>query len=100
MVEIARCSDEADKLLSLEAYNAVRPHDAITLPEVRSFEASLLDFIDLVARVDGEPAGSGFAAQTPARPDLVFALVTVLPAQRGRGVGTAFYERISEWSRE
>ena len=100
VLEIARCSNEAEKLLSLEAYNAVWPHEAVTLDEVRSFEASLVDFADLLARIDGEPAGSGFAALVPVRPDLVFALVTVLPAQRRRGVGSAFYEAISDWARE
>jgi mycothiol synthase len=99
VLEIARCSDGAEKLLSLEAYNTVWPHEAVTLDEVRSFEASLLDYADLLARVDGEPAGSGFAGVPPVRPDLVFTLLTVLPAQRGRGVGSALYGAISDWAR-
>jgi GNAT superfamily N-acetyltransferase len=100
MVEIARCSNENEKLLSVEAYNTVWPHESVTLDEVHSFEASLLDHCDLLARVDGEPAGSGFAALSPERPEIVIALVTVIPAHRRRGVGSRFYEAISGWSRE
>jgi GNAT superfamily N-acetyltransferase len=100
VLEIARCSTEAEKLLSLEAYNTVWPHEAVTLDEVHSFEASLIDYADLLARIDGELAGSGFAGVPSVRPDLVFTLVTVLPAQRGRGVGSGLYEAISDWSRE
>jgi GNAT superfamily N-acetyltransferase len=100
MVEIARCSNEAEKLLSVEAYNTVWPYESVTLDEVRSFEASLLDHLDLLGRADGELAGSGFAALSPERPELVMAFITVLPAHRRRGAGSGFYEAISNWSRE
>jgi len=100
MLEIARCSNVEEKLLSLQAYNAVWPYEAVTLAEVHSFQASLLDYVDLLARADGELAGSGFAAITPHRPELVMALVTVVPSKRHRGVGSAFYDAISEWSLE
>jgi len=100
MVELTRCSNEAEKQLSVEAYNAVWPQEAVTLAEVYSFEASLLDHLDLLARADGEAAGSGFAALSPERPKLVIALVTVLPAHRRQGIGSGFYEAISDWCRE
>lgn len=100
MIEIARCTNEAEKELSVGVYNAVWPHDAVTLAEVRSFEESLLDNLDLLARIDGEPVGSGFAALSPERPELVMAFVTVLPVHRRRGAGSGFYDVISEWSRE
>jgi predicted GNAT family acetyltransferase len=67
---------------------------------VRHFKAAMTDHVDLVARVDGEPVGSGFAAIMPQRPDLVTVLSTVLPDRRGRGAGTALYEAISDWTRK
>ena len=66
----------------------------------RSFEASLLGHHDLLARVDGVLAGSAHAALTPWRPDRLFLLPTVLPAQRGRGAGSALHAAASEWARE
>ena len=98
MLEIKKCADEPDERLSLEIYNAVWPHEAVTMDEVRHYKASMTDHVDLVARVDGEPVGSVFAAIEPQRPELVTVLVTVLPEHRGRGAGTAFYRAISTWA--
>src|SRR5439155_1595525 len=81
-------------------YNAVWPHEAITMDEVRHYKAAMTDHVDLVARIDGETMGSGFAAIEPQRPELVTVLVTVLPEHRGHGAGTAFYRAISTWARE
>jgi GNAT superfamily N-acetyltransferase len=100
VVEITPCTEDAEQQLSIDVYNAVWPHDAITLAEVRSFEASLVDHVDFLARLDGVAVGSGYAAIAPQRPDRVFMLLTVLPEARGRGVGSALYEAISNWSRE
>jgi GNAT superfamily N-acetyltransferase len=99
VIEIAQCANEADKRLSLDVYNTVWPQEAVTMAEVESFEASLLDHHDLLARLDGELAGSAYAALTPWRPDCVFLLLTVLPAQRVRGAGSALYAAASEWAR-
>ena len=99
MIEIAECANEAEKQLSLDVYNAVWPQEAVTMDEVASFEASLLGHHDLLARVDGVLAGSAHAALTPWRPDRLFLLLTVLPAQRGRGAGSALYAAASEWAR-
>jgi len=100
MLEIKKCADEPDERLSLEIYNAVWPHEAVTMDEVRHYKASMTDHVDLVARVDREAVGSGFAAIEPQRPELVTVLVTVLPEHRGRGAGTAFYRAISTWARD
>ena len=100
MIDVSPCRDEADELLSIDVYNHVWPHDAVGLPEVRSFKESLVAHADLLARIDGELAGSGFAAIQPQRPNLVVVLVTVLPEHRGRGAGTALYAAISDWARE
>jgi GNAT superfamily N-acetyltransferase len=100
VIEISACSDEADEQISLEVYNAVWPHDAITMAEVRSYKESVPIHRDLIARMDGEVAGSGFAAIQPQRPELVFVLVTVLAEKRRRGAGTALYGAVSEWTRQ
>ena len=98
--KITECAHEADERLSLEIYNAVWPHEAVTMDEVRHYKASMTDHVDLVAWVDDEPVGSCFAAIEPQRPELVTMLVTVLLEHRGRGAGTAFYRAISTWARD
>jgi GNAT superfamily N-acetyltransferase len=100
VLEVRPCVDETEERLSLEAYNAVWPHDAITLDEVRSYKKSVPKNVDLVAWLDGELAGSAFASIQPQRPDVVVALVTVLAARRRCGVATAFYQEISSWTRD
>jgi mycothiol synthase len=99
MVEIRPCADEPEEQVSLDVYNAVWPYEAVTMDEVRHFKAAMTAHIDFVAWVDGKPAGSGFAAITPQRPKLPNVLLTVLPETRRRGVGTALYEALSEWTR-
>lgn len=100
MIEIAECANEADKQLSLDVYNAVWPHDAVTMDEVSVYEAGALGYVDLLARLEGRAVGSAHGARTPQRPDEVRVLLTVLADARRRGVGTALYERISDWARE
>jgi mycothiol synthase len=99
-MEIVSCTDEADEQASLDVYNEVWPHDRIGLAEVHSFKASVVDHLDLIARIEGVVVGSGFAAIQPQRPELVVVLITVLAGQRRRGAGTALYEAISAWTRE
>jgi GNAT superfamily N-acetyltransferase len=100
VLKITECADEAGERISLEVYNTVWPQEAVTMDEVRHYKASMTDHVDLVARIDGEAVGSGFAAIEPQRPELVPVLVTVLRQHRGRGAGTAFYRAISAWARE
>jgi GNAT superfamily N-acetyltransferase len=100
MVEVRPCADEPDEQLSLDVYNAVWPHEAVTMDEVRHFKAAMTAHVDLVAWIDGVPAGSGFAAIIPQRPDVPNVLLTVLPEARRQGVGTALYEAISDWIRD
>ena len=99
MIEIIPYADEADEQRGLDISNAVWPHDRIGIDEARSFRASLLDHVDLLARIDGHVAGSALGAIEPSWPEVVSALVTVLPEQRHRGAGTALYEVISTWAR-
>jgi GNAT superfamily N-acetyltransferase len=100
VVEVLTCTSKADEQASLDVYNAVWPHDAVGIDEVHSFQASMAAYVDLVARLDGEVAGSGVAAILPQRPELPMVLLTVLPERRRLGAGTALYEAISAWCRE
>ena len=97
---VSRCETEVEEEASLAVYNAVWPWDAVTMAEVRSFRESMLAYVDVLARVDGEPAGSAAVGLPPTRPDVALALVTVLPERRRLGVGTALYRLLSDWLRE
>src|SRR5438874_5351580 len=98
MLQIAPCTDDQDEQVSLDIYNAIWPHDAITMDEVRSFKASVRAYVDYLARLDGVAVGSAAGAVFAQRPRRVFTLITVLPEQRRRGAGAALYEAISTWA--
>jgi len=100
MLVIRECADEREEQRSLDVYNETWPHEAVGLDVVHSYKASLLDHADLLAQVDGEAAGSGFAALHPSRPDLVSTMVIVRATHRRRGAGTALYQALSAWARE
>src|SRR5215207_6319252 len=97
MVEIRPCATREDEERSLAIYNAVWPWDAVSMAEVDSFKAGCLAPIDLLACVDGESIGSGFAAHRGHRPTVGFVMLTVLPEHRRHGAGTALYQAISDW---
>ena len=99
MVEITRCADERDEEITLGIYNTVWSHDAVTMDEVRSFKAGTREYVDFLARVDGEPAGSAVGIVFPQRVDRAVTLLTVLAEKRHRGVGSALYGAVSEWTR-
>ena len=98
MVEVNECDGEADEQISLDVYNAVWPHDAVTMDEVRSFKAGVVAHGDYLALLDRSVAGSAVAVVFPQRADRVFTLVTVLPEHRRRGVGSALYKAVSGWA--
>jgi mycothiol synthase len=100
VIEVSPTANPAEQQASLDIYNAVWPSEAITMAEVESFRRSMIDSIDFLARVEGEPAGSGVGAIGPYRPDQVTTIVAVLPEERRRGIGTALYETISAWAAE
>ena len=99
VIEVSQVADEAEERLSLELYNAVWPHEALTLAEVHSFKRAVVECLDLVAHADGEPAGSAVVAIFPQRRDLAFLLSTVLPEHRRLGAGTRLFEETSRWAR-
>jgi len=92
--------DERDELGSLEVYNTVWPHHAVTMDAVHSFRDSAQDYIDYLVREDGVIVGSGAGAIFGYRARRVVTLITVLAGQRRRGAGTALYEAISLWASE
>jgi GNAT superfamily N-acetyltransferase len=92
--------DDPDEVASLEVYNTVWPHDAVTIEAVHSFRASARDYIDYLIREDGVILGSGVGAIFAYRARRVVTLITVLAGQRRRGAGTALYEAISLWASE
>jgi GNAT superfamily N-acetyltransferase len=100
MIDVSPIADAAEEQLSLDLYNVVFPNEKVGLDAVHSFKASVVDHIDLLARVDGEAAGSALAVIGPNRPKLVFALGAVLPEYRRRGAGVALYDTVSKWTRE
>jgi GNAT superfamily N-acetyltransferase len=100
VIEVLLYADEADEQLGLDVSNAVWPHDRIGIEEERSYRASLRDYVDLLARIDGAVGGSAIGAIRPEWPELVLALVTVLPERRRLGAGTALFTAISAWAGE
>ena len=100
MLEVTACVAEPDELASLEVYNTVWPHDAVTIEAVHAYRDSTLDYIDYLVREDGVNFGSGVGAIFAYRAHRVAALITVLAGQRRRGAGTVLYEAISRWASE
>jgi mycothiol synthase len=100
VVDVSTVANEAEELVSLEIYNTVWPQEAVTLDEVHSYKKTTVECLDLLARLDGEPAGSAVASIFPQRRDLVYVLSTVARKHRRRGVGTRIYEVASQWARE
>jgi len=98
VLEVTACACEPDEQVSLEVYNAVWPHEALTMDEVRSFQASVRDHVTYLAHRDGAAAGSAVGVILPQRADRVFTIMTVLAGQRRRGAGSALYEAISAWA--
>jgi GNAT superfamily N-acetyltransferase len=99
-LEIRPCADRAEKDLSLAIYNEVVPDEAVSAEEVARWEEAQVASTELVAFLDGEPAGSVAAGIAHARPEAAQTLLTVLPRRRRRGVGSALYRDISAWAAE
>jgi GNAT superfamily N-acetyltransferase len=99
VIEVRPCADEAEEERALAVYNTVRPWDAITIDEVRSFRAIARAYAAFLARHDGLDAGSVASAVLPTRPHSGWTVLSVLPEHRRRGVGTALYRTVSDWLR-
>lgn len=101
-IEIMPVEDEAGRVHSLGIWNAVNPERSATLAEALDYQNVCLAHLDVVAILDGEPAGSAFAGIEPGQrnSEAAHAMVAVLPAFRRRGAGTALYRTISAWAGE
>jgi mycothiol synthase len=97
---VTACADESDEQVGLSVYNAVWPHDTLTMDDVRSFKASVRDHVHYIARIDGAAVGAAVSVILAQRPDRVFTIVTVLAEHRRRGAGSALYQAISAWAAE
>jgi mycothiol synthase len=100
VIEVSPYASEADEQLGLDIYNAAAPHDRVGLDEDRFYRAGMRDHVDLLASIDGTVGGSALGAIQPQRPEVAFALVSVLADLRRQGAGTALYRAISVWARE
>jgi mycothiol synthase len=100
VIAVRRCESDADLAASTEVYNRVWPRAAFTVEETAGWRAGFDETLELLGELDGEIVGSAVAAIGSVRPAHVFTLITVLPAARRRGVGTALYEAVSAWTRE
>jgi mycothiol synthase len=100
VLEVIPCPGEPAEQVSLDIYNAVWPHDAVTMEDVRSFKASVRDHVDYLAYLDGAAAGSAVAVIAPQRANRVFTLLTVLARHRRRGAGSALYGAVCAWAAE
>lgn len=100
MLEVTACVDEEDELTSLDLYNTVWPHHAVTIDAVHAFRDSSQGYVDLLAREDGAVVGSAVGAIFGRRGRRVVTLVSVLAEHRRRGAGRRLYGAISVWARE
>ena len=96
-LRIARTSSRSDEERSLAIYNAAWPMDAVAIEDVDSFKASARAHVDHLAWLDGTAVGAAFGAILPARPQVAWADLTVLPEFRRQGVGTGLYLGLSRW---
>ena len=98
MLEITACVAERDELASLQVFNKVWPHDAVTIEAVHAYRDSARDYIDYLVREDGVVLGSAVGAIFAYDAHRVATSITVLGEQRRRGAGTALYEALSRWA--
>jgi mycothiol synthase len=99
-VRVQPCADVGDEERSLAIYNAVWPLEAISPVELESFKGAMLAYGDYLGFLGDEAVGSAAVALSPRRPELGIVFLTVLPAARTQGVGSALYRSVSSWLRE
>jgi GNAT superfamily N-acetyltransferase len=99
MIEVRLSESAEEDARSNAIYNVVCPRYAIADEDAAAFKAAMREADDHLAYVDGTLAGSAFSAVRGERPDVVFALITVLEPHRRQGVGKALFEVVSESAR-
>lgn len=81
--------------------NVVHPHDPDDAEQMVLVRAAEPDHVNLIAYVDGAPAGVGLLAGDPLTRDSdeQYVEVAVVPDARGRGVGSALFRQLSRQAR-
>ena len=81
-------------------HNEIRPDDPEDLSSMALLRAHDHGHLDLLALVDGKPVGTAMVAgETSTESGRPWVEVNVLPAYRGRGVGTALFREASDQAR-
>ena len=90
-----------DLALWVELRNAAAPDDPETVEMMALVRARELQRMDLLAFLDGEPAGAAFLAGDPASVASTHPYVDIRVQEplRGRGVGTALVRELAEGAR-
>jgi len=81
MLELTPCADERDEQVSLDVYNAVWPHAAFTMDEVRSFKQSVRAHHDVVGSRRGEVPGADLPLARRAHPEGPEGVTHVIPSE-------------------
>jgi mycothiol synthase len=93
--------DAAELGRVVAVHNAVRPDDPTTVDELVDWRRQAEDMLWIVATSGSEDAGAGIALvgwHSDAQASRAYAWV--LPAERGRGVGSALLAELTHWSLE
>ncbi len=99
-VRVRTCSSTAELQRSLEIYNEVWPHRAVTATDVDAWKSAAIASIEFLGALDGVDAGSAAAALEASRTKLVSMPLTVLAQHRRAGVGSALLEAVTSWAAE
>jgi mycothiol synthase len=92
------CSSPAELRRSLDIYNAVWPHRAVTVEDVEAWKRAALASAEFLGAVEGADVGSAAVSFEASRTNLASTLVTVLAQHRRVGVGSALLDAVSKWA--
>ena len=98
-MDVRPTRDDADLARLVEVRNVVVPDDRLAVEDVIAFSRSAQEYAAFLAWEGEQPVGGASAAIEPRSP-IAWVSVSVLPAERGRGVGSALFEAISRWGGE
>jgi mycothiol synthase len=99
MIEIRRAESDDDFAGYAQVWNAITPHEPITVAETKRRLEREPWRLYLVARQDGRIVASGFAGRSDSAGRAFFA-VRVLPEWRRRGIGAALLDRLQPHTAE